>query len=128
MEPRIETLPETKLLGKKARMSYARNRTKELWQDFMPKRGAITNTVGTNLYSVEIYDIIGFFKQFDPAGEFEKWAAVQVSDYETVLSEIEKLAIPAGLYVVFNHQGKASKAAQFYQYIYGSWIPNSDYQ
>lgn len=38
MEAQISTLHETKLIGKKTKMSFANNKTKELWQGFMPKR------------------------------------------------------------------------------------------
>ena len=131
-EPRIETLAKTHLIGKKIRMSFANNQTQELWQDFMSRRSAIKNTNSQNLYSVEVYDNPDFFKHFDPTREFEKWAAIQVNNYDnvsegTVPAGMETLVIPEGLYAVFHYQGKASEAAQAYQYIYGSWIPNSDY-
>lgn len=32
-----------------------------------------------------------------------------------------------GLYAVFIHKGDASKAAQTFQYIFGTWLPNSAY-
>lgn len=38
MEPRIETLIEKKLVGKRMTMSLAENKTAILWQSFMPKR------------------------------------------------------------------------------------------
>lgn len=108
-------------------MSFTNNRTQELWQDFMPRRSVIKNTTSEDSYSVEVYDNPNFFKHFDPTQEFEKWAAVQVSNYDVVPEGMETLIIPQGLYAVFHYQGKASEAAQAYQYIYGSWIPDSEY-
>ena len=128
MKARIETIQEIKLVGKKVRMSLANNQTQKLWQGFMPNRSAITNTGGTAFYSVEVHDSLDFFEQFNPTHEFDKWAAVSVSDYNTIPAELQKLIIPAGLYAVFLYQGKASEAATAYQYIYGNWIPNSDYR
>ncbi len=132
-EPSTERLAETHLIGKKVRMSFANNRTQELWQDFMPRRAAIENTSSQGLYSIEVYDNPDFFQHFNPTQEFEKWAAVQVSSFGTapdgsVPDGMETLVIPQGLYAVFHYQGKASEAPQAYQYIYGSWIPNSDYE
>ncbi|MEM9674379.1 MAG: GyrI-like domain-containing protein [Bacteroidota bacterium] len=126
-EPSIETLAKTHLIGKKVRMSFANNRTQELWQNFMPRRAAIKNTSSQDLYSVEVYDNPDFFQHFNPTQEFEKWAAVQISSFGTVPDGMETLVIPEGLYAVFHYQGKASEVAPAYQYIYGSWIPNSDY-
>jgi AraC family transcriptional regulator len=127
MEPRIETLPETKLIGKRVKMSFTTNRTKELWQGFMPKRTEIINNIGSDLYSIEVYDDNEFFKNFNPNNEFDKWAAIQVSDFNSVPSEMETIKIPEGLYAVFLYKGKASEAPKTYQFIFGNWIPNSDY-
>lgn len=126
-KPEIQTLPETKLIGKKVRMSFARNKTQELWQSFMPRRREITHSIGAELYSVEVYDDAAFFRSFNPAAEFEKWAAVQVSDFNTVPDGMNTLIIPGGQYAVFRYKGKPSEAQATYQYIYGSWIPNSEY-
>jgi len=128
MEPRIETCNETKLIGRKKRMSFSNNKTKELWQGFMPLRAMIDNNVGSELYSVEIYNDTGFFKKFNPAKKFEKWAAIQVKDFSAIPNLMESFVIPKGLYAVFHFIGKGREAQETYQYIYGSWIPNSDYE
>lgn len=128
MEPKITTLPETKLIGKKVIMSYTNNKNQKLWQSFMPRRAEIKNTIGSDLYAIEIYDNANFFKNFDPTKEFEKWAAVQVTELSDVPNGMETLAIPEGLYAVFHYKGKSSEAQGTYQFIYGNWIPNSEYQ
>lgn len=127
MKPRIEKTQATKLIGNKIRMSFVNNETGKLWQKFMPKRKAIINLVGTELYSVELYDI-HFFKNFDPSKEFEKWAAVKVSDFENVPTDMDTLVIPSGEYAVFHYKGKPSEAQATYQYIYSQWLPNSGYE
>lgn len=128
MQPRIETLPETKLVGKRIRTSFAENRTGELWQSFMPERGRIRLSTGPELYAVDIFDGTDFFREFNPSREFEKWAAMQVSEYRDVPSGMETLTVPAGLYAVFHYRGKASEARETFQFIYGTWIPGSDYE
>jgi len=127
MEPRIETLKETKLIGKKVKMSFANNKTQGLWQSFMPRRTEIKNSVGPELYSVEIYGGAEFFMDFSPVKEFEKWAAIQVGDFDTIPENMDILVIPEGQYAVFHYKGKPSEAQSTYQYIYGTWIPNSAY-
>lgn len=128
MQPEIRTLPQTHLVGKRLNMSFANNKTRELWQSFMPKRSEINNIIGVEHYSVEVYGDITFFRQFDPNREFEKWAAVKVSDTDSVPDEMEVLTLPEGLYAVFLYKGRAIEASQTYRYIYGTWIPDSEYE
>jgi AraC family transcriptional regulator len=126
MEPRIEILDETLLVGETIRMSLADNKTKALWQTFMPGLGEVNNRIGHKLYSVEIYGE-GYFDQLNPHAEFEKWAAVQVRDFDGIPGHMKTLRVPTGLYAVFLHRGPASSGPQTYQYIFGTWVPNSDY-
>ncbi len=34
---------------------------------------------------------------------------------------------PSGLYAVFIHKGDASTAPKTFEYIFGTWLPNSEY-
>jgi AraC family transcriptional regulator len=126
MQPRIEMLPEKNLIGKRTSMSFTHNKTFELWRSFMPRRKEIQNTVGTELYSVEVYHP-SFFDPFDAAAQFEKWAAVEVTDFDTVPAGMETLVFPTGMYAVFLHKGPAAEAAQTYRYIFATWLPGSGY-
>lgn len=127
MQPEIKTLETKKLAGKQLQMSFVNNRIPELWRSFMPARKDITNSIGTELYSVEVYDPL-FFDNVNPTATFSKWAAVEVTDFSDVPADIETLTIPGGLYAVFLYKGPASAGVQLYQYIYSTWIPASDYQ
>ena len=60
MEPRIEALAEKKLIGKRMIMSFSNNKTFELWKNFMPGRKEIQNSIGLELYSVQIYKPLFF--------------------------------------------------------------------
>ena len=57
---------------------------------------------------------------------FEKWALTEVSDFDFVPNGMEIFLLTDGLYAVFNHKGSGADTSIF-QYIYGTWIPNSDY-
>jgi AraC family transcriptional regulator len=126
MKPRIETLTEKKLIGKRMIMSFSNNKTFELWRSFMPRRKEIKNNIGTELYSIEVYAPL-YFNNFNPNAEFEKWAAIEVADFETIPNEMETITLPDGLYAVFVHKGPASTGPKTYQYIFGTWLPNSDF-
>ncbi len=127
MEPRIETLEEKKLIGKHLSMTYSNNRTFELWRSFMPRRKEIKNTVSTELISMQVYDPSFNFQNFDLNKSFEKWAAIEVRSFSEIPEGMEKFILPKGLYAVFIHKGAASTGAKTFQYIFGTWLPNSGY-
>ena len=126
MQPQIKSLPEKKLIGHSIEMSFIENKTFQLWSGFMPKRKEIKNTVDENLYSLEVYPE-NHFDNFDPNDIFQKWAAVEVSNFENVPSDMKTLIVPSGLYAVFLHSGPAVEAHKTYQYIFAEWLPNSEY-
>ena len=127
MNYRIETLQEKKLIGKIRTMSFVKNTTVELWQSFMPRRKEIKNVVGTELYSMQIYQL-DYFKNFNPSVEFKKMAAVEVADFESIPDDMQSFLIPAGLYAVFHYKGDNRNAATAFQHILGTWLPNSIYE
>lgn len=127
MEYRIETLTETYLIGMKKDMSYKNNKTKELWQSFMPRVSEIQNRSNNSLYSVEVYPN-NFFDSFDVDQVFEKWAAVKVNELNALPKQMIPYIVPGGTYLVFNYKGKASDAAPFYQKIFSHWLPKSPYK
>ncbi|KIO51241.1 GyrI-like domain-containing protein [Flavobacterium hibernum] len=126
MEARIEILKEKKLIGKHIDMSFIENKTFQLWNGFMPRRKEINNTIDTNLYSLEVFPL-NHFDNFDPNNNFQKWAAVEVSNFDDIPLDMETLKIPAGLYAVFIHKGPATEAHTTYHSIFVEWLPNSEY-
>lgn len=126
MQPIIKFLVEKKLIGHFIEMSFTENKTFQLWNGFMPKRKEIENVLNANLYSLEVYPE-NYFDDFDANDIFQKWAAVEVSDYENVPYEMQTLLIPSGLYAVFLHLGPATEGHKTYNYIFAEWLPNSEY-
>jgi AraC family transcriptional regulator len=127
MDPAFTHLSPTLLVGQMIRMSFAQDRTRELWQQFMPRRGEVPNALVSDLYSVEVYPSPAFFRSFDPVQPFEKWAAVAVTDHDSVPAGMAKLILPAGRYAVFHYRGDGRQAAPFYQRIYAEWLPQSGF-
>ena len=126
MEVRIETLAAKKLIGKKLTMTYAENKTFDLWKSFMPHRKEITNNISADLFSMQVYDPSFNFLQFDIYQPFVKWAAVETSDYNFIPPEMETFNLESGLYAVFFFKG-FNTDTQIFQYIFGTWIPDSAY-
>jgi AraC family transcriptional regulator len=125
MEPRIEILKEKKLIGKHIVMSLADNKTGELWRYFMPRRKEITNNLTSDLISMAVYTPT-HFTDFKPTHELKKWAAIEVLDFDSVPKDMETFTLKGGLYVVFDYKGSSNDISVF-QYIFGTWLPNSDY-
>ncbi|RKR08752.1 AraC family transcriptional regulator [Flavobacterium sp. 90] len=126
MEAQIKIFIEKKLMGKHIDMSFIENKTFQLWSSFMPRKKDIKNSVDSNLYSLEVFPV-GHFDNFEPSNAFQKWAAVEVSDFDHIPKEMETLIIPTGLYAVFIHKGPQSEGHKTYHSIFVEWLPNSEY-
>jgi len=124
-EPRIEQLSPKNLVGKHLHMSLANNRTAELWQSFMVDRKNIRNTIGTDLYSLQVYEPTLDFKEFNLHTEFEKYALIEVSDFNHIPEGMEAFTLEAGLYAVFIHRGLNFQPT--FQQIFYEWLPASDF-
>lgn len=124
----MEILPETRIAGKRLRMCLADNKTPALWRSFMPRRKEVANAIGKVLFSVQVYDhSLDVAKDFNAHTMMDKWAAVQVPDFEQVPADMDTLVIPEGLYAVFTYKGAASKGAGAFRYIFGAWLPGSGF-
>jgi AraC family transcriptional regulator len=126
MNPRIEDLNAKRLVGKRLTMSLANNKTAELWKNFMPRRREITNNLTNDLIAMQVYNP-AYFTSFNPANEFEKWAAIEVADFEKLPDDMEAYTLTGGLYAVFDYKGPAGDPSIF-QYIFGTWLPGSGYE
>ena len=124
--PKIESLAPKKFVGKHLIMSMAQNRTGELWQSFMKNRASIKNAIGADRYSLQFYPS-DFFMKFDPMREFEKWALVEVEDFNAIPEGMESLEIEGGLYAVFDYVGD-SRDTSIFEYIFSTWLPQSGYK
>ncbi|MGZ3882835.1 MAG: GyrI-like domain-containing protein [Bacteroidia bacterium] len=127
MEPLIKTLSPKKLVGMQQLMSLAQNKTPVLWKSFMQQRRHISNALGPDLYSIQVYN--GFLEpqQFNPQTLFQKWAAAEVSDFNSIPAGMQSFTLPGGLYAVFMHKGAAATGAKTFHYIFSTWLPASEY-
>lgn len=104
-------------------MSLANNKTFELWKSFMPERGKIKNKISNELISMRVYDEA---LRMDVYQDFDKWAAVEVSDLSYVPDEMESFILKEGLYAVFDYKG-LNTDNRIFAYIFTEWLPRSNY-
>jgi AraC family transcriptional regulator len=106
------------LIGTRLTISLADNKTGELWKSFMPRRKEIANSISNNLISMQIYNM-SYFTRFNPSNEFEKWATIEVTNFDDVPKEMETFTLKGGLYAVFDYKGSSTDTSIF-QYIFGT--------
>jgi AraC family transcriptional regulator len=104
MTPRIEISEEKKLIGMRLTMSFSDYKIGKLWGAFMPRRKEIIDSLNEDLHSIAIYPQT-HFADFKPTNVFERWSAVEVSQFDNVPSGMETIVLPAGLYAVFEYKG-----------------------
>lgn len=127
MKPIIKILPEKLLVGKRLVTNLADNKTAELWKSFMPERKEIKNSRGHDLYAIQVYQESYNFKKFDVYAFFEKWATVEVEDFNTIPEGMEAFILKEGLYAVFVHKGRASDGEKTFRFIFETWLPDSEF-
>jgi AraC family transcriptional regulator len=127
MDPTIRTISEKKLAGKHFTVTLTNERAAELWRSFMPERKMIMNSVSNDLYSVQEYKQGFDLSTFNENTPFEKWAAIEVKDFDSVPAGMETLTLGAGQYAVFTYKSLPAEAMKLVSYIYSNWLPNSSY-
>jgi AraC family transcriptional regulator len=126
IEPKIEIIKEKKLVGNRHSISVARYEVGPLWKVFSPRRKEIENTVSNDLISMSIYNA-EYFLKFDPTTFFEKWATAEVTNFDKVPNGMETFILPSGLYAIFSYKG-SSTDLRIFDYIFKTWLPQSEYQ
>lgn len=126
MQPKIEFLPPKKLAGKSIKMSLNDNKSDLLWGSFIPRIKDISDNVTKDKFSLQVYET-NHFDNFNPSKEFTKWALIEVSTYDKVPKDLETFELSGGQYAVFMHKGDSKEFYKTAQYIYGVWLPNSEY-
>jgi AraC family transcriptional regulator len=125
--PHIIQLTSKKMVGVRMTMSLADNRTGDLWRSFMTRRKEILNTIGTDLYSLQIYTPPFDIKKFGATMPFVKWALTEVADHDNMPTGFEQFVLEGGLYAVFIHKGTPADFAPTIDLIFNQWLPTSDY-
>ncbi|MFT3844024.1 MAG: GyrI-like domain-containing protein [Lacibacter sp.] len=124
VQPNIQLLQSKKIIGIRMSMSLADNKTALLWKTFMPRRKEIMNNVNEELFSINIYP--AGYNPANLADEFEKWAAVEVSNDSIIPENMQSFTLQEGLYAVFHYKGSGNDTSIF-QYIFTEWLPSSGY-
>ena len=53
--------------------------------------------------------------------------SIEVSDINAIPDDMESYTLTGGLYAVFTHKGAAATGPETFRYIFGTWLPASEY-
>ena len=123
MEPEIVIRSEMKVIGIASSYQDEDLNLETLWSAFRPSVSQITNRVGTDAFG--IYE--EYHEKEDNVG-LRYICSVEVADFDNVPEGMTPRIIPEHLYVAFRHQGPLSFLPETLKYIWGSWLPKSNYE
>ena len=109
-------------------MTLSADRTRELWQSFMPERKLIKHAIGHDLFSLQVYHEALQFKDFTPHTEFTKWAMIEVSSFDDIPDGMQPYILNGGLYAVFDYKGLPQDFGKMFHFIFTEWMPRSGYE
>lgn len=131
LKPRLETKSSIPLIGMHATFisglapdTNAPQVIGPLWERFNARRGSLPARHPEVSYGYLCY---GEAPNPEREDEFNYLAGIEVDPEAPVPEGMEAVAIPEGLYAVFEHVGPIWTFQETLRQIYSAWLPASDY-
>lgn len=122
MDPEIIQQSKMKIVGVANQYDDGDLSLPKLWSAFRPYKDKISNRVGS--------DFFGIYENYEEADEkttFIYICAAQVANFDNVPQGMITRELEAQTYARFTHIGPLAKLEDTLRYIWGSWLPKSDY-
>lgn len=123
MEPEIIQHPAMKIVGIANQYDDGDLSLPKLWSAFYPYRDNIPNRVGSDFFG--IYEC---YEESDDHTTFVYICSAQVENFDDVLEGMITRELEAQTYARFTHVGSLAQLEDTLRYIWGSWLPRSDYE
>ena len=123
MEPEIIEQPAMKIVGIATQYDDGDLSLPKLWSAFRPYRNSIPNRVGSDFFG--IYEC---YEEDDDNTRFVYICSAQVENFDDVPDGLITRELDAQTYARFTHTGPIARLEDTLRYIWGSWLPKSDYQ
>ncbi|WP_420588332.1 AraC family transcriptional regulator [Bacterioplanoides sp.] len=123
MEPEIVEQPAIKIVGIATQYDDGDLSLPKLWSAFRPYRDSIPNRVGSDFFG--IYEC---YEEDDDNTRFVYICSAQVENFDDVPDGLITRELDAQTYARFTHTGPIARLEDTLRYIWGSWLPKSDYQ
>jgi len=122
MEPEIIIRPEIKLVGIAMQYDNADLSLPRLWSAFRPYRDQIKNRI-----SDESFGIYESYEELEEDVNFTYVCTAAVANFDDVPEGMVTRELPEQIYAKFTHRGSIANLDQTLKYIWGSWLPKSNY-
>lgn len=124
LKPTIVEKSEFKVIGMKYYGTNNNNEIPELWGKFVKRIGEIKNRVEpkTSLGVCE------YVPNLTDESQFSYIACVEVSSFDEIPEGMVSEVVTTNKYAVFTHKGSTDRLGDTYEYIYGTWLPKSEYE
>lgn len=122
LEPVIRVCPDLKVVGVSIYGAIDEYSINTLWKSFEQRISEIKNCSAGSIALGINYPFIN--QKF----EFEYLAAMLVDEFSDIPAGMVSRIIPAHKYLIFSHHGPLENIKNTFNYISGTWIPNSRYQ
>ena len=117
-------LEKSTFMGFSTETSLLENQTALVFKQLMIWRKDSDEHRAQPVYDIKVYPE-AYFSSFNPSRSFTKWAAVQQQNTKQI-DGLQSYDVDNGLYLCFTCEGSVS--AQFFQELYTSWLPQSEYE
>lgn len=132
MEPKFVTKDDFQVIGMECISKNENGEFSRLWCDFIGRMGEVKNNNRPGV----AYGICSCGPECKPEEcickcevvGFSYMACVEVSNADQAPSGMVAKTIPTSKYAVFTHKGSLDKLSNTYNYIYTTWLQNSDYE
>ena len=131
MKPVIKEINEIKIIGmeKTTTLQTSYIDIPKLWEAFCKRMCEINNIKNAKVfYEARKPDLNFDMNDFTETTEFTEIAGLEVDEVKDIPEGMVNITVPAGKYAVFTHKGFAKDLRQTYEYIWGTWLPNSNYE
>jgi AraC family transcriptional regulator len=117
-EPRFATAKSLLIAGFGGSFAYENTSgIPALWQRFAPYAGNVPGQVGPVCY--------GASYNCDEHGNFNYIAGTEVSGFDDLPADFDRIRVPEQNYVVFEHRGHVTGIKRTYEAIWRDWLPRS---
>ncbi len=123
MEPEIIEHPAMKIVGIATQYDDGDLSLPKLWSAFRPYRDSIPNRAGKDFFG--IYES---YEESEDETRFVYICSAQVSNFDDVPEGMITRELEAQTYARFTHTGPIANLENTLRYIWGSWLPKSNYE
>jgi AraC family transcriptional regulator len=93
------------------------------WEKFLPRKKEIRHQIGKELYGLALSTELELRER-----KLSYLACVETSDLEQKIPDFEYVQISGGSYAAFENRGLAQQRSSLLDFIYGIWLPSSNYE